>query len=237
MGDGNLDILERYLRFVVPLDGPSPFLVRNQAETGTEFRLYRIPIRGGASAEVPGLFSEADFRAVTHMRLTVAGRVPERVTLFRMRLVGAHWVKRNESGILDGLVGDTASVVGRAEVGPVSGVTEGDAYQAPPGVIEELDDPSAAFGGVGREFNEKGLKLEYAGVQSGSRAEVFDRFPQRPRDFLPYRQLKLWALARTGDWGSTVPVSFFVKVGGGYRELLSVSNSASTSPEFGKHHA
>ena len=122
-------------------------------------------------------------------------------------------MKRTESGVLDGIVGDTISMIGRTEVGPVSGVTEGDAYQAPPGVIEELDDPSVAFGGVGREFNEKGLKLEYEGVQPGSRAEVFNRFPQRPRDFLPYRELKLWALARTGDWGTTVPVSFFVKVG------------------------
>ena len=95
----------------------------------------------------------------------------------------------------------------------MSSVTEGDAYQAPPGVIEELDDPSAAFGGLGREFNEKGLKLEYEGVQPRSRAEVFNRFPQRPRDFLSYRELKIWALARTGDWGATVPVSFFVKVG------------------------
>ena len=212
-GDGNLDNLERYLRFVVRLDGSSPFLVRNQAETGTEFQLYRIPIRGAAVTEVPGPFSEADFRAVKHMRLTVTGRLEQRITLFRMRLVGANWVKRTESGVLDGIVGDTTSMLGRAEVGPVSNVTEGDAYQAPPGVIEELDDPSAAFGGVGREFNEKGLKLEYVDVQPGSRAEVFNRFPQRPRDFLPYRELKVWAVARTGDWGATVPVSFFVKVG------------------------
>ncbi|MCH7933457.1 MAG: hypothetical protein IIC36_05625 [Gemmatimonadetes bacterium] len=212
-GDGNLDNLERYIRFVVRLDGSSPFLVRNQSETGTEFQLYRIPLRGADVTEVPGAFSEADFRAVKHMRMTVAGRLAQSVTLFRMRLVGAHWVKRTDSGVLDGIVGDTASFLGRLEVGPVSSVTEGDAYQAPPGVIEELDDPSAAFGGLGREFNEKGLKLEYEGVQPGSRAEVFNRFPQRPRDFLSYRELKIWALARTGDWGATVPVSFFVKVG------------------------
>ena len=212
-GDGNLDNLERHLRFVVRLDGSSPFLVRTQAETGTEFQLYRIPIRGAGAIEVPGPFSEADFRAVKHIRMTVAGRVAQSVTLFRMRLVGARWVKRTESGVLDGIVGDTASMLGRAEVGPVSAVTDGDAYQAPPGVIEELNDQSAAFGGLGTEFNEKGLKLEYGNVQPGSRAEVFDRFPQRPRDFLPYRQLKLWAVARNGDWGATVPVSFFVKVG------------------------
>ena len=237
-GDGNLDALERYLRFVVRLDGSSPFLVRNQAETGTEFRLYRIPIRRGGVTEVSGPFSEADFRAVKHMRLTVAGRRGDQVTLFRMRLVGAHWVKRTDSGVLDGIVGDTASVLGRAEVGPVSGVTEGDTYQAPPGVIEELDDPSAAFGGLGREFNEKGLKLEYEDVQPGSRAEVFNRFPQRPRDFLPYGELKLWALARRGDWGAAVPVSFFVKVGEDaenfylYRTPLQpVPNPAQITPE------
>ena len=212
-GDGNLDTLERYLRFVVRLDGSSPFLVRTRAETGTEFQLYRIPIRGGAVTEVPGPFSEADLRAVKHMRLTVTGRRQQSVTLSRMRLVGARWVKRTESGVMDGIVGDTASMFGRAEVGPVSGITEGDAYQAPPGVIEELDDPTAAFGGLGLEFNEKGLKLEYEGVQPGSRAEIFDRFPQRPRDFLAYGELKLWALAREGDWGDTEPLFFFVKVG------------------------
>ena len=212
-GDGNLDTLERYLRFVVPLDGSSPFLVRTRAETGTEFQLYRIPIRGGGVTEVPGPFSEADLRAVKHMRLTVTGRRSDRVTLARMRLVGARWVKRTESGVLDGIVGDTASIFGRAEVGPVSRVTDGEAYQAPPGVIEELDDPTAAFGGLGLEFNERGLKLEYEDVQPGSRAEIFDRFPQRPRDFLAYGELKLWALARTGDWGAATPVFFFVKVG------------------------
>jgi len=237
-GDGNLDALERYLRFVVRLDGSSPFLVRTRAETGTEFQLYRIPIRGGFVTEVPGPFSEADLRAVKHMRLTLTGQRRESVTLSRMRLVGAHWVKRTDTGVMDGIVGDTASIFGRAEVGPVSAVTEGDAYQAPPGVIEELDDPAAAFGGLGLEFNEKGLKLEYEGVQPGSRAEIYNRFPQRPRDFLAYQELKLWALARAGDWGPMDEVSFFVKVGEDaenfylYRTpLLPVPNPGQVSPE------
>ncbi len=237
-GDGNLDSLERYLRFVVDLDGSSPFLVRTRAETGTEFQLYRIPIRGGDVTQVPGPFSEADLRAVKHLRLTVAGSHRQGVTLSRMRLVGAHWVKRTVSGVMDGIVGDTASIFGRAEVGPVSSVTEGETYQAPPGVIEELDDPTAAFGGLGLEFNEKGLKLEYEDVQSGSRAEIFNRFPQRPRDFLEYQELKLWALARAGDWDVDDRVSFFVKVGEDaenfylYRTpLLAVPDPNQVSPE------
>ena len=212
-GDGNLDTLERYLRFVVRLDGSSPFLVRTRAETGTSFQLYRVPLRGAGATEVPGSFSEADFRAVKHMRITVAGAREQQFVLARMRIVGTRWVRRTESGVLRGIVGDTASFVGRAEVGPVSRVTEGDGYQAPPGIVEELDDPTAAFGGRGLEFNEKGLKLEYEDLQAGDRAEVFNRFPQRPRDFLGYGELRLWALARAGDWGPTQPVSFFVKVG------------------------
>ena len=212
-GDGNLDTLERYLRFVVRLDGSSPFLARTRAETGTSFQLYRVPLRGAGATQVPGVFSEADFRAVKHMRITVAGSRGQQFVIARMRIVGARWVKRTESGVLRGIAGDTASFVGRAEVGPVSRVTEGEGYEPPPGVIEEFDDPTATFGGRGLEFNEKGLKLEYEDLQSGDRAEVFNRFPQRPRDFLAYGQLRLWALARAGDWGPTQPVSFFVKVG------------------------
>ena len=212
-GDGNLDTLERYLRFVVRLDGSSPFLVRTRAETGTNFELYRVPLRGMGATEVPGSFSDADFRAVKHLRLTVAGAREQQFILTRMRVVGTHWIKRTESGVMRGIIGDTASFIGRAEVGPVSRVTEGEGYAAPPGVIEELDDPTATFAGRGFEFNEKGLKLEYEDLQSGDRAEVFNRFPQRPRDFLAYRELRLWALARDGDWGPTQPVSFFVKVG------------------------
>ncbi len=212
-GDGNLDTLERYLRFVVRLDGSSPFLARTRAQTGTDFQLYRVPLRGAGATEVPGTLSAADGRAVKHMRVTVAGTREQQFVLTRMRVVGTHWVKRTESGVMRGIVGDTASFVGRAGVGPVSRVTEGEGYEAPPGVIEELDDPTATFGGHGLEFNEKGLKLEYEDLQSGDRTEVFNRFPQRPRDFLAYGQLRLWALARAGDWGPAQPVSFFVKVG------------------------
>ncbi|RMH13463.1 MAG: hypothetical protein D6701_12320, partial [Gemmatimonadetes bacterium] len=212
-GDGALDRRERYLRFVVELDGRSPYLARTRDETGTEFRLYRIPIRGTGAIGVPGPFTEADFRTVKHMRLTLAGSRRERLTLARMRIVGSRWVKRADSGVLTGIVGDTAALFGRMEVGPVSRLTEGAAYQPPPGVLEELDDPSSALGPQGVEFNEKGLKLSYVDVPGGGRAEVFSRFPQRPRDFLAYRELRLWAVAPEGEWGPDQRLFLFVKVG------------------------
>ncbi|MDE2875276.1 MAG: hypothetical protein OXQ93_07540 [Gemmatimonadota bacterium] len=211
--DGNLDTLERYRRFVVRLDGSSPFMVRDRDETGTSFRLYRVPIRDPTGIDLGGAITDAELRAVRHLRITVAGKRRDSFVLARMSIVGSTWVKRTESGVLSGLGGDTASVHGRVEVGPVSKVTVGDAYTSPPGVIEQLDDPTAAFGGQGIEFNERSLSVAFENILPGDRAEVYNRFPQQPRDFLSYREARLWAVAARGDFGAGVPAWFFVKIG------------------------
>lgn len=210
--DGNLDIAERHLRYVVSLDGLSPFLARSRAETGTDFQLYRVPLRGAGAIEVGGPISEADLRAIRHLRVTATGPSGE-VELARMRLVGSRWIKRAGEGVLDGIVGDTLAEIGRVEVTSVSRVTEGQEYVSPPGVLEELTDPTQAFSGQGIEFNEKSLSIAFQDVPDGGRAEVYYRFPQRPRDFLSYREARLWAIAREGDFGSTRPNRFFMKVG------------------------
>lgn len=211
--DGNLDTLERYRRFVIRLDGASRYLVRDQHETGTSFRLYRVPLRDPSGVDVGGAISEAELRAVRHLRMTVTGKRNDSFVLTRMGIVGSTWIKRSQTGVLTGLGGDTTSIQGRVEVGPVSRVTAGDSYVSPPGVIEQLDDPTAAFGGQGIEFNERSLSIGFEDVLPGDRVEVYNRFPQRPRDFLSYREARLWAVAAGGDFGLHVPAYFFVKIG------------------------
>ena len=211
--DGNLDTLERYRRFVIRLDGSSPFMVRDRDETGTSFRLYRVPIRDPSAIDLGGAITDAELRAVRHLRITVAGNRRDSFVLARMSIVGSTWIKRSVNGVLAGVGGDTASVHGRVEVGPVSRVTAGDAYTSPPGVIEQLDDPTAAFGGQGIEFNERSLSVAFENVLPGDRVEVYNRFPQQPRDFLSYREARLWAVAARGDFGSGIPAYFFVKIG------------------------
>ena len=211
--DGNLDTLERYRRFVIPLDGSSPFLVRDRAETGTNFRLYRVPVRDPGGIDVGGTISDAELRAVRHLRLTVTGRRADSFVLARMSIVGSTWIKRSASGVLRGAGGDTASFAGRVEVGPVSRVTAGDNYASPPGVIEQLDDPTAALGGQGIEFNERSLAVRFEHVPADERVEVYSRFPQRPRDFLSYQEARIWAVAARGDFGPEQPLYFFVKIG------------------------
>ena len=212
-GDGNLDTDERYMRYVVELDGSSPYLVRDTTGTGTLFRLYRIPLRGPRAVNPGGMFTDGDFRAVKHLRLSVTGDAEGAAVLARMRLVGSRWVKRAGEGVLSGVAGDQPGTGGTIEVSPVGAVEVGAAYEPPPGVVEQLDDPTTALGAQGVEFSEKALGIRYRGLPPGERAEVYHRFPQRPRNFLTYRQARIWALARTGDWGVDRPSYFYLKVG------------------------
>ncbi len=212
-GDGNLDEAERALRWVVRLDGASPYLVRSRNETGTRFRLYRVPLSTAGAIEVNGPITDGDLRAVKHLRFTVTGPRNDRFTLARMRIVGSRWLKRAVDGVVTGIVGDTAAFSGQVDVSAVSTVTEGEAYQAPPGVLEQLSDPTSALGGQGVEFNEKSLRIRSEGLLGGDRAEVYSRFPQRPRNFLAYREARLWVLPREGPWGLDQPLSFFFKIG------------------------
>ncbi len=211
--DGNLDVLERHLRYVVRLDGSSPFLVRSRQETGTDFQLYRIPLRGPGAVEVGGPITDADLRAVRHLRLTAVGTRPARVRIARLRLVGSRWIKRASEGVLRGIGGDTLAAFGRVEVRSVSRVTDGAAYTSPPGVLEELADPTSAFAGQAIEFNEKSLGLSFDELPQGARAEVYHRFTQRPRNFLAYREARVWVVPLRGDFGPERPHYFFLKVG------------------------
>ena len=214
-GDGVLDTAERTLRWELELDGSSPYLVRNVGETGTDFRLYRIPIRDPSALEVNGPVTESDLRAVRHIRFTVVAERAVDLTVARLALVGSRWIRRGPEGVLTGIVGDTAAFGGRVEVGPVSRLTEGDGYASPPGVLEQLADPSIAVGGQGIEFNERALSVSVDGLAPGNRAEVYTRYPQRPRNFLDYNEARLWVVPVRGDWDPQGEVRFFMKIGTG----------------------
>jgi hypothetical protein len=215
-GNGVLDQADgAYFRYVVQLDGSSPYLERDTSATGTGFRLYRIPLRNGTP--VNGA-SDATWRFIKHVRMTVAGEpagIRKNISLARLRIVGSRWTKREVHGILAGLLGDGVGAgagVTELQVGPVSRLTD-ERYAPPPGVTDQLQDPTAQFGGVGVEVNEKAHRIEYQGLLPGERAEAFFRYPQQPRSFLSYRRIRLWAVARRGDWGAGRSERLVFKVG------------------------
>lgn len=214
-GNGTLQANDgAYFRYVVSLDGTSPYLVRDTLATETPFVLYRIPLRAADRIPVNGA-TEGTWRFVKHLRMTVTGK-PGGLALARMRIVGSRWIKRDVHGILAGPVGadpGLGAAATRFEVGPVSKLTDGDAYEPPPGVRDQLQDPTANFGVGGTEFNEKGMRLAYADLAPDERAEIYFRYAQEPRNFLSYRQLRLWAVARSGDWGPQGGERLQVKLG------------------------
>ncbi len=196
-GNGVLDTDERVFRQVVRLgDAGSPYLVRDTAETGTAFRLYRLPIRGDAGVGA----APSEIQHVRHLRLTVVGEGRTALAIARMRLVGSRWEKRGEGGIAGGLLEAhrLPALPARLEVGPVSRLSD-EAYLSPPGIVDQPQDPAAGFGiAAGIEYNEQALSLRYVGLAPGDRAEVYRTYESLPRNFLGYRQLRLWALAREG---------------------------------------
>jgi hypothetical protein len=219
-GNGVLDPLDGpAFRYVVPLSRISRYIVRDQTATGTGFRLYRIPLRGPDAIAMHGA-SEATWRYIQQMRVTVVKQNEGRGTLAvaRLRITGSRWTKRDESGVLRGLTGDQPGSGGTGiRVGPVSRLTDGDAYASPPGVEDEVQDPRQAIGAGGVEFNEKGLRLSWDGLLGDERAEVYFRYPQQPRSFLEYRELRFWAVPRRGHWGESGDHVLLVKVGNDVR--------------------
>ena len=117
-GNQVLDRTERTVRYVVALDGSSPHLARDRGATGTEFRLYRIPIQGPLALVPAGQFTDADWRAVQFMRVTVAGAEASELTLARMRLVGSRWLKRGVDGVLLGSEGIHSPLVASSRLPP-----------------------------------------------------------------------------------------------------------------------
>jgi hypothetical protein len=215
-GNGILDADDGALfRYVVQLDRLSEYLVRDTAATGTSYRLYRIPLRNGTPLNGA---NDGTWRFIRHLRLTVAGEPAGARTLAiaRMRIVGSRWTKRDAHGIQRGML-DAEPGIGSAtselRVGPVSRVTDGSVYAPPPGVTDQLQDPSAAFGIGFHEINTRSLRVAYTDLEPKDRAEVYFRYPQQPRNMLTYREMRLWVVAREGRWGPNGSERFTVRVG------------------------
>jgi hypothetical protein len=178
-----------------------------------QWHLYRIPFRADtAQIGVPNI------RQVRALRMTVvtpAGAEPESTVFFalaRLRLVGAPWVKRAGTPIA-GLAGLTGAPHGEVIASVVSTENRSDlGYEPPPGVTDQGQSVTSGLSLGGTQINEKSLRLIGSDVRVGERAEAYYRFPEGNRNFLGYRQLRVWARGRGSDWDQH-RLSFYVKVG------------------------
>jgi hypothetical protein len=238
-GDGVPELQDgAYFRYVVTLDNLSPYLVRDGQGTGTSFRLYRIPLRKSGVFSRVGGATDGTWRFIKHLRMTLAGSPlgVDTVVFARMRLIGSRWSKRDSVGVLRGVTSDLPGISGAAanfQAGPASRLTDGTAYVSPPGVGDQLLDPTSVFGTVSVEFNEKSLRLAFDQLAGGDRAEVYYRYPQQPRSFLNYRALRLWAVARTGRFGPQGDQRLLIKVGNDPRNYYLYQTRLHAAPANG----
>jgi len=207
---------EDHFRFVFPVGDPRYF-VRDGGNAGSlgQWRLYRIPFR--LATDTVGL---PDLRLIRALRMTVVtppSAGAESLLTFaiaRLKLVGAPWVKRAGTPIA-GLAGDRPAqpLHGEVVASVVSTENRDDlGYEPPPGVTDQGTNVGGGLEIGAQQINERSLRLLGTDVRPGERAEAFLRFPEGDRNFLGYRQLRVWARGRGQGW-DTRELSLFVKVG------------------------
>ena len=240
--DEHLDSLissteESYYRYVFHMNDDRYF-VRDggAAPGGAMWRLYRIPFTtDGVQVGQP------DIRLIRALRMTVMAPdngTPEKpiyIGLARVQLVGAPWLKTSDTPIA-GISGSTGQAHGAVIASVVSTEDAADlGYVSPPGVTDAGNTTTGAFQAGAVQINERSLRLIGTDIRPGERAESYEVFPDGQKNFLGYRQLRVWARGRPGQAGwDSHQLAFFVKVGQDqnnfyyYRQYVS---SASWQPE------
>jgi len=137
------------------------------------------------------------------------------VPLARFRLVGPRWTKRADRA-LTGIGGERASagviaagVIGTQDRDSTSGLL----YESPPGVVDEADRRLSGLESQRIVINERSMRLTASALAQYERAEAYLRFPEGPKNFLTYRELRAWARGRGAGWGPTGELQFFIRIG------------------------
>ncbi len=222
-GDNRLDVnvgtvQEDFMRYVFPI-GDDRYFVREGGRYTEEpgatwtWRLYRIPLRVD-TVQV----GQPDLKQVRSLRMTlvVPDGGPEEpelsISLARMRLIGAPWVKRAETPI-SGLSGSRGEAHGEV-IASVIGTGDVDlGYVSPPGVIDEPERSDLDLTFTNVQVNETSLRLLVSDLRAGERGEALTRFTNiADQNFLKYRKLRVWARGRGVGWEEG-DLEFFIKVG------------------------
>ncbi|MEP6690879.1 MAG: cell surface protein SprA [Gemmatimonadaceae bacterium] len=217
---------EHVLRYVIDMSKSSSF-----DRVGKCYRSVTDTIAGGTACwvhfRVPfsapsESLNDPLVRRTKSMRITLvsgAETSPDSFTVVpiaRLKLSGSPWVKRTDRAITG--IGGTktngagfviAGVIGTQDRNPAGGVF----YQSPPGVTDQPDQKLAQYAAGQVQVNERSLRLQAGGLAPFDRAEAFFRFPEGEKNFMGYRELRVWARGRNKGWGLSGDLQFYVKIG------------------------
>ncbi|HEU4643505.1 MAG TPA: cell surface protein SprA [Gemmatimonadaceae bacterium] len=219
---------EQLLRYVVNLGDAGSY-----TKTG---RCYRDMTDTSATAPGPRTFCWVKFqrpfgapdarindplvRRIRSVRLTMVGGDGRaagdfsRIAIARLRFVGAPWTKRTESAIAG--IGGTRIDAPGTVIATTVGTQDRDArlqYESPPGVTDEPDSKGSVYSPGTIQVNEKSLRLLAVNLPLYHRAEAYYRFPEGEKNFMGYRELRVWARGRDKGWGTNGDLEFYIKIG------------------------
>ena len=115
-------------------------------------------------------------------------------------------------------VGGTNTDAGGTVIATTIGTQDRDSqgglfYQSPPGVTDQPDSKGSVYSPGTIQVNEQSMRLVAVDVPLYHRAEAFYRFPEGTKNFMGYRQLRVWARGRGKGWGPNGDLQFYIKMG------------------------
>ncbi len=218
---------ERILRYVVDLSDPKSYVRIGGCQHSPADTSIASPRQCWVQVKIP--FGTAldtinggpNIRRVRALRLTmISGEtMPDnefsQVPIARFTLSGAPWTKRSDR-VISGIGGErasiglvTASSIGTADKDSLSGLI----YDSPPGVIDQADQKLSGLQAQRIVINEHSMRLTATALAKYERAEAFFRFPEGPKNFLQYKELRAWAKGRGSGWGRSGELNFYIKIG------------------------
>jgi len=178
--------------------------------------LFRIPFRTPDDSLGAPLLRR--MRAVRITMLSGDGAADSdfsEVAIARFQLTGAPWIKRRDSGLrgigaeVTGTGFVNAGVIGTQDRGLATGIS----YESPPGVVDQPDTKQTNFQTNRVQVNERSLRITAGDLAVFDRAEAYFRFPEGDKNFMGYKEMRLWARGVRNGWGATGELQFFVKIG------------------------
>ncbi|MEP6904917.1 MAG: cell surface protein SprA, partial [Gemmatimonadales bacterium] len=177
--------------------------------------LFRIPFRApDDSLGAPLLRRMRAVRITMLSSDAAADNEFSQVAIARIRLTGSPWIKRRDTGLrgigaeLPGRGFVIAGVIGTQDRGLASGIS----YESPPGVVDQPDAKQTNFQTNRVQVNERSLRITAGDLAVFDRAEAYFRFPEGDKNFMAYKEMRLWARGVRTGWNSG-ELQFFVKIG------------------------
>lgn len=135
------------------------------------------------------------------------------VPIARLRLTGAPWLKVSDK-TLHGISGDQTSTgtVLSGVVGTQDKVRD-IKYESPPGITDAPASKTVNYQPGRVQINERSLRLMATDLAPMDRAESYYRFPEGEKNFMSYKQLRVWARGVSSGWGQDGELQFYIKIG------------------------